>query len=117
MAYVSKEKKARIADALKEVMPKGWKYSLAVRNHSTIVLTISKAPVQLLKDGETYTQLNHYYLDTRFEGELLETFLKIRAALDTDNFDNSDHMSDYHHVGHYVSMNIGKWDKPFQVAA
>jgi phenolic acid decarboxylase len=44
MAYVNQEKKAKI---LKKVMPKGWKYSLAVRNHSTIVCTIKSAPVDL----------------------------------------------------------------------
>jgi hypothetical protein len=29
MAYVDQDKKAKIAAALKPVMPKGWKYTLA----------------------------------------------------------------------------------------
>jgi hypothetical protein len=34
-------------------------------------------------------------------------------ALNCDNYDNSDSMTDYFDVGHYVDLNIGKWDKPF----
>ena len=48
MAYMSPERKAVIAAELKRVIPKGWKYSLAVHNHSTIVLNIVAAPVDLL---------------------------------------------------------------------
>jgi hypothetical protein len=31
------------------------------------------------------------------------------------NFDKSDIQSDYFHVGWYVSVNIGKWNKPYEV--
>ena len=48
MAYMNQEKKAKIAAALKTVVPKGWKYSLAVRNHSSIVMNIKSAPVDLV---------------------------------------------------------------------
>ena len=50
MAYIDQTKKAKIAANLKKVVPAGWKYSLAVRNHSTIVLTISAAPVNLIAE-------------------------------------------------------------------
>jgi len=50
MAYVDQSKKALIAAALKPVMPVGWKWSLAVQNHSTIVLTIASAPINLLAE-------------------------------------------------------------------
>ena len=49
MAHMNQEKKARIAAALKPVMPAGWKYSLAVRHSSTIVCTISEASFDLLR--------------------------------------------------------------------
>ena len=144
MAYVSKEKKATIAAALKKVIPAGWKYSLAVANHSKINLTIISAPVDIvsayvnfivakaaLKSGEFerknslehaawaenrgYIDVNEYHLDNQFTGELLETFEKICDALNTDNFDNSDVYTDYFHVGHYVGIRVGRWDKPFVV--
>ena len=48
MAYMNQEKKSKIAAALKGVVPDGWKYSLSVRNHSTIVMTITAAPFDLI---------------------------------------------------------------------
>ena len=132
MAYMNQEKKARIAATLKTVIPPTWKWSLGVRNHSTIVLTIASAPVDLCaeslrvyndsyraqRDGEKTApdaafDLNPYHPDLSFDGELLETFKKILAALNLDNYDRSDAMTDYFDVGHYVSVSIGRWNKPF----
>lgn len=115
MAYMSQEKKAKIAVALKAIMPKDWKYSLAVRHHSTIVMTIKSAPVALIEG--THCDVNIYYLDRQFEGNTLALFEKIKSALNIDNFDESDSMSDYFHVGHYVDLNIGRWDKAFKNTA
>jgi hypothetical protein len=132
MAWMSQEKKAEIARELKKVMPRDWKYSLSVRHHSTIVLTIQAAPVDLMAiynkrvaeswerrgdkhKPETYAQVNEYHLDGQFSGELLETFEKIKGALNVGNHDRSDLMTDYYDVGWYVDINIGRWDKPFRV--
>ena len=49
MAYMTQSNKKRIAEKLKTVMPTGWKYSLAVRDHSKLVLTIQAAPVDILR--------------------------------------------------------------------
>lgn len=126
MAYVDQDKKAKIAAALKLVMPKGWKYSLAVRHHSTIVLTITAAPFDLIaalskspaRDPSTitYADLNTHYIREQFDDECVaDVFEAIKDALDTDNHDNSDLMTDYFDVGHYVDVTIGRWNKPFQV--
>lgn len=126
MAYVSKEKKAKIAAALKTVVPASWKYSLAVNHHSTIVLTIRSADFDLIKafkpsqwfDPQTATSVdvNPYHYRSHFEDDCVaDVFEKILEALNIDNFDNSDLMTDYFHVGHYVSVKIGRWDKPFVV--
>ena len=32
-------------------------------------------------------------------------------------FDNSDIMTDYFHVKHYVSINVGQWNKPYILKA
>lgn len=132
MAYVNQEKKAKIAEALKLVMPKGWKYTLAVRHHSTIVLTIASAPIDILAERarvcasrkgmkleheREHVNLNVYHLDAAFDGELLTTFKAIKAALDTGNHDRSDLMSDLFDVGHYVEINVGRWNKSFEVRA
>ena len=135
MAFMSQERKAVIAAELKKVMPRDWKYSLAVRHHSTIVLTIAEAPIDLLTifnerekanyerrfpndrqpyQPSSYAQLNEYHLDYEFSGDLLETFKRIKDAMNVGNHDNSDPMTDYFDVGWYVSIHIGGWNKPFR---
>ncbi len=116
MAYITQEQKKEIAKLLKKVVPSDWKYSLAIRHHSTIVMTIRKGPVELVTVDEkvrTHFVTNHLYLSNRYSGEMLETMEKINAALNLNNFDNSDTMTDYFDVGHYVTIQAGKWNKPF----
>lgn len=125
MAYVSKELKAKIAAALKPVIPKDWKYSLSVRNSSTIVLTIYSAPVNLIRElstslqthTATYLDLNPYHWEKHAEAseDTVKTFRAIFDALNIDNHDRSDIQTDYFDVGHYVEVHIGRWDKPFTV--
>lgn len=134
MAYMSQEKKQSIHAALKKVMPKDWKWSLSVRNHSTIVLTIAAAPVDLCQEWadclnaqpralsrpDVYAvrqrpdnvQVNPYYLETQFNASL-EVMEAAKACLYEGNHDRSDLQTDYFDVGWYVDINLGRWDKPF----
>lgn len=124
MAYMNQEKKAKIAAALKKVVPAGWKYTLRVRNHSTIVMTVSAAPFDLIgafKGSEyfdpataTYTDVNPYHYRNHLDDQCVaDVFEQIFQCLNIDNFDNSDIQTDYFHVGHYADLRIGSWDKPF----
>lgn len=120
MAYMSQEHKKQIATALKEVVPKSWKYSLAVRNHSSLVMTIRSADVDLIglhqnkhSDDATYLQLNTYYLDRAYSGVVLKQMEDILQVLNMGNYDNSDVQSDYFDVGHYVNINVGNYQQPF----
>ena len=131
MAYMSQDKKAKIANELKKVMPKTWKYSLAVNNHSTIVLNIKSAPIDLCDAWFKFNsekcqihsvdskpeslQVNPYWIDENWPKEIAETLKLILSALNLDNHNNSDSMTDYFDVGHYVDVNIGRWNKPFIV--
>jgi hypothetical protein len=127
MAFMSQETKTKIAAELKKVMPKGWKYSLAVRDHSTIILTIASAPIDLMaivrgnrEHGarDNYAQLNQFYLSTEFAGneQMCELFAKIYATLKgPEFFDHSDSQTDYFNCSHYININLGRWNKPFQV--
>lgn len=125
MAYLSKEHKARIAAKLKEVMPKGWKYSLSVQHHQSIRLVFLSAPVDIVaalnKDYRVvdgHVQLNQYYIDRAFNDEnITKVMVDARNALNLDNYDRGDTNTDYSDVGHYVNMHIGKFDKPFVVKA
>ena len=120
MAHMNQEKKAKIAAALKKVVPAGWKYSLAVRNHSSIVMTIASAPVDLInklyETDRDEISVNPYKANEHLkECAEKQIMLQILDCLNLDNFDNSDAMSDYFHVGHYVGLNIGTWAKPFVI--
>ena len=126
MAYMSQEHKQRIAAALKPVVPAGWKYSLAVRHHSTIVMTITEAPFDLLgafkecptfnPQTATHLDVNPYHYASQIEDECVAEVLgQIFEALNLDNHDRSDLQTDYFDVGHYVDLRIGRWDKPFKV--
>lgn len=136
MAYMNQERKALIAQELKKVVPAQWKYTLAVRNSSTIVMTITQAPVDLIgeclrvsqkyetsvsktKERPTNLDINQYYLDRQFDGDLLALFrqfmdaLNLRNVQGKENWDKSDIMTDYFNVGWYVDLNIGSWNRPF----
>lgn len=128
MAYVNQEKKAKIAANLKKVVPAGWKYSLAVRHHMSIVMTISQAPFDLIgafkANGQfnpkttTNLHVNQYHFRSHLEDECVaDVFEAIFDALNTDNWNRSDIVSDYFDVGHYVDLQIGRWDKPFVCTA
>lgn len=121
MAYMSQEHKAEIAKLLKEVVPKDWKYSLKVHHHSTLICTVYSAPVDVLGKtpanvrNETYYNVNVYwYKEHITDPELREQVGKIIDAMNHDNHDNSDPMTDYFDVGHYIDLTFGTWNKPFQ---
>lgn len=129
MAYITQAQKKVIAAKMKEFMPKDWKYSLSIDNHSSITCRVKSAPIDFTKElNDEYFNKNQngiregYYsanphpswLVLHFkEGEVLNTILKIIEALNTDNYDNSDSMTDYFDVGHYIHLEFGRWNKPF----
>ncbi len=123
MAYMNKEKKAKIVEAVKAVLPKGWKATFAVRHYSTIVMTVQSAPLDLaetfqLSDWEkenSHFSINPYRPINRVKDiALRDSIQKVVDALNTDNHDNSDVMTDYFDVGHYVDLQFGTHAKGFK---
>lgn len=132
VAFMNQEKKAIIAAELKRVMPKGWKYSLSVENHSAIVCTVSQAPVDLIeianelnretaaRQGNEPYQVRGYFDVNLFSLERYdatpagETFRAIDKALRSANwYDRSDTMTDYFDTAYHTRLRVGRWDKPF----
>ena len=118
MAYMSQDKKKELAPAIRVICKKyGVQATLAVDNLSTLVLNIRKGRLDFFKTpsphGDNYIQVNHYWLDTNFEGETLAFLKEVNTAMNVGNHDNSDIMTDYFDVGWYTNINVGKWDKPF----
>ena len=133
MAYVSQELKAKLSPAIKLVCKKfGVKASLAVRNHSTLVLNVKSGPIDFIGNlnkvcsvapgADRYgpyraavgsIDVNPYHYRDHFDGKALAFLSAILPAMNTGNHDNSDIQSDYFDVGWYVDVNIGAWNKPY----
>lgn len=138
MAYMNQDQKALIAPALKAILKKyNVKGTLAVRNHSTLVLniksgsidfidnyntTVSKtsrylAEPQNFRKAEDSIDVNPYWYHEHFEGNALN-FLKevMHVMKGSEWYDNSDIQSDYFDTAYYIDINIGRWNKPYVVA-
>ena len=126
MAYMSQDRKKQIKEALKEVVPMDWKWSLSVDNHSTLVLTVQNAPINLLEmlsdkygyqKANGYADVNTFSLKSAFENyeEIGDIFSSILKVMNGGNHDNSDSMTDYFDVGWYNTIRLGKYSKPFAV--
>lgn len=118
MAYVSQEMKRELAPAIKAVLNKyGLKGSLAVQHHSTLVLNIKSGKIDFAKlstsDNYNY-QVNTYWTDSHYTGKAKKFLAEVIAAMKGPKFyDNSDSMTDYFDVSHYIDINLGKWNKPY----
>ena len=134
MAYMNQEKKKEIAKLLKEKLKgRDIKYTLGVDNHSTIIMNINSGSVDFIKnynesktddqrvmngyevEAKDYINVNEYYINDYFTGDALDILSTAKECLDLNNFDKSDVMTDYFHVGHYTEINIGRWNKPYKL--
>jgi len=137
MAYVSQELKAKLAPSIKAVCKKyGIKASVAVSNHSTLVLNISQGNIDFIEnyietdkaksyynymseDQISYIRknqsldVNPYHYNDHFSGRALKFLQEVMSIMNKGNWDQSDIQTDYFNVGWYVDVNIGKWNKPY----
>ena len=140
MAYMNQEKKAKIAALLKPIFAKyGVKGSLSVNNHSTIVLNVKSGTIDFVEnyiktdaekpyakhfseDQVAYIRknqsidVNPYWFQDHFTGKaksfLTEAFAAMKGA---DWYDESDAQIHYFNTAYYVDVNIGKWNKPYEL--
>ena len=86
MAWMSQEKKKEIAVEMKKALKgTGVKYTLGVKNHSTIVFNMKSAPIDFIANyNETtdlfetdYVSVNPYHFEKHFTGKALEVLKKI----------------------------------------
>jgi hypothetical protein len=138
MAYMSQEKKKELAPKIKTVLKKyGMKGTIGVNNHSTLVVKIKEGKLDVFgnynaknledhPDGLDHygmeithasdcMNVNPYWLDSNYTGEVLEFLKELVTAMNDGNHDNSDIMTDYFDVGWYIDINIGLWNKPYKL--
>lgn len=131
MAYMNKDKKAIIAANIKPILKKyGVKGSLSVQHKSTIVLKIKASPLDFINDYNTKTgslndryqnaegnmNVNPYWYQEQFTGKVLAFLSEAFAALKTSGYySNTDIQSDYFDDAYYYGIEIGQWDKPYEL--
>jgi hypothetical protein len=130
MAYISQDLKAKLAPAIKAVLKKyDVKGSIAVRNHSTLVLNIKSGKIDFVGNynkvaGSRYVNedfrsakdsidVNPYWYQEHFSGTAKKFLSEVFRAMNNGNHDNSDIQTDYFDVGWYVDVNVGKWNKEY----
>ena len=133
MAYMSQERKAQIAPAVKAILKRyGVKGTLSTDRYS-LSLNIKSGPMDFIGNynetvqrqpggfrygspAEKYLQINNYWFRDHFSDKKIKKFLEeVLRAMNTGNHDNSDIQTDYFDVGWYVHVNVGKWNKPYTV--
>lgn len=133
---MSQDRKATLAPAIKAHCRKyGMKASIAVRHHSTLVVNVKSGKLDLcqnyydtcavehnrrypqnLMEKPKYMQVNPYWAHEHFSGKCRDFIVGLLDLMNIGNHDNSDAQIDYFDVGWYRDVNVGAWNKPYEVA-
>ena len=132
MAYVNQEKKKQLAPGIKKVLAKyGMKGTISVRHNMALCVTLKSGDLDLIgqanRDNKKLAeqtgmpffevkgdyQANANNIDSG--DETIAAFFRdlVKAMKGKDWFDESDSMTDYFHVAHYIDINVGRFDKPY----
>jgi hypothetical protein len=138
MAWVHKDTVTKVRNGLKLLNKEyGMKTSVSGTNSSSLNVRIISGKIDLIQNyidtvnaanvmrdyeevvkymqRNRYVQVNHYWLDSHYNGLALEYLEKVKAIMSVDHWDKSDIQSDYFNCAYYMHINIGAWDKPFEV--
>lgn len=145
MAYVSQEMKKDLAPQIKAVLKKyGLKGSIGVRHHSSLVVNIKSGILDLVGASnrhrieeakrrgnepylDNYIQVNENYMSDWMEevgeSKIAKFYDELVAAMkgvgsqSVEWYNNSDIMTDYFDRAYYIDINVGQWNKPYEVTA
>ncbi len=129
MAFISQEDKKTLAPAIKAVFKKyGLKGTISIKNHITLCANVSAGRLDLLGaaaavgsirstgyyQANPYRPTNQKYKDINLD--IFNFYEELKKAMRGSLwFDKSDLMTDYHHTAYFMSINIGRWNKPYQL--
>jgi len=135
MAYISTEEVAAIRKELKAQLPQ-YKFSVTKHHHSSVTVAFMKGPAFAefqsrdrytgeFKDDviEGHEQLNHHWAMDFYGEENGALIKKVEEIIKSapakaggrEWYDKSDAMTDYFDTAFYMSIHVGKWDKPYEV--
>ena len=137
MAYISTEDVKHIRNELKKELPQ-YKFSVVRDHHSSVTISLMKGPAfkdyeyfdrynnvtktANLSDGEHH-QINQFHLEDFYGKENAEILGKIDTISRTAPaknggkvwYNDSDIQTDYFDIAYYVHINVGKWNKPYEI--
>ncbi|WP_151193838.1 hypothetical protein [Cysteiniphilum sp. JM-1] len=128
MAYMTQVKKKSIQPQIKALAKKyGVTCTLAVEYYSTIVLNIRSGKLDFLENYHNarrreYDVRERGHLDLRFKRHVEDNFTgdcqfflndAMNILYSMEYYNESDVYRDYFDVAYYVTINIGKWGKPY----
>lgn len=130
MAYISSEEVKKIRQALKKEF-KNLKLSVTREHHSVVNVSIMSSDIdfinsltergECLRNKRDYMQVNQYYIEEYFNGKAKEILLKIKDIITgiktCKNSNAGDLSADYSDYNYFYNINIGKFDKPYQLTS
>ena len=135
MAYISTPEVKEKREKLKAQFPK-FRFSVRRDNMSSIEVAILSGPLELpygvidhyknpheigqcSGKGDSVNQYwykDHYKADYHIHNVLwLGVLEKMLEIINEGNWDESDAQTDYFNCGFYANLQIGKWNKPYEV--
>jgi hypothetical protein len=134
MAHFSQEMKKAIAPEIARICKAhGIKGTLSVRNGMKVVLTLKGGKVDFNADqaevfnfGEQHPAVNYHngknvgyhWAEAFREGTGARAFLaEVMPVLNRGNYSNTDSQRDYFDDGFYVGIEIGRYDRPYEMTA
>ena len=132
---MNQEMKKQLAPGIKKVLKKyGLRGTIGVEHYSGLVVRIWEGPLDFIGNRinnmkphhiemygcpENYIQVNPHWIEDTYTGEVKKCLMELKKAMNgceaIQNFDKSDPMTDYFHVGWYVYINVGEWDKYYKL--
>lgn len=138
MAYITKAEVKALQPKLKAINDKyRVKATFSGSNSSKLQLSISSGKVDFIGNYienldannrhdnaeerakcisvSKYLQVNHYYLESAFSGLALEYLEEVKALMLENHWDESDSQTDYFHCAYYIGVDIGRWNKGYEL--
>lgn len=136
MAYITQEMKNQLAPAIKAVLKKfGVKGTISLRNHSVLSVNIKEGVLDFIGEanirnkeyaewnGMNFYEVKGYYQENGYRGRttdeptVIDNFLEqlrdaMRGAL---YYCNDDIMTDYFDSAYFMNINIGKYNKDYNL--
>ena len=110
MAYMNVEKKNKLAPGIKKVLAEDGMKGTIAKDDYGLKVNLKSGPIDFGTDS-----VNEYHIASHFTGVAKEFLLKLKDAMMVGNHNNSRIEIDYFDVGWYIHINIGKWNKPYEV--